>query len=1449
MTFLNAEPKEQYDAAFSEYSKAPSVAPYENEKPKAGVFDNALGGLKAGAQTAIARGVFEAEPSRREEQAKKIFDLRPDPQTTGFVGQVLHGLADQLGTVAQEGVPIPLIMGMGGGVRYAESQTALHRLEGIDAETARNMGAIEGGTLGIGAVMPVSLTGKPVTRILSGAGMQAGFGAASRAMIQRTLLNNGYGEMAKQYDPFSVEALAMDAAFGGVFGVFGEGPAPKTKAPLPPSLGDAALVAGENVHAETLAPGVPTNTASRNAHKQALDTAITQMAMGKSTDIEGILKDAGFLGKRPDFDALSIIRGELEKAGVTDAVERLRSLEDEARSRGIILESDQTPSVVLSDKPAAVKVGGSMLGESHVKIGSDYVPTELRLVEAGDVAATMQKSSNQFRDRTRVASDQQIQSMAKNLDPALLGDAPVMDYGAPTLAADGTVIGGNGRAAAIARAYADGNADNYRAALGPDAEGMQMPMLVRVLKQDVDIQKAAMLSNEGGGMRMSALEQAKVDGDRLADFSAFQAAEDGRLDTVGNMPFIRAWIANIPENQRAALMDADGMLSAEGMKRLQNAVLYKAYGDSPVLSRLVESADTGSRNIATALTRVAPVVADARESIVRGELFSMDLADDLVGSVETLEGIKRSGMSVDEWMKQLDAFGDGLSAEARVLVGFFDVSKRSSAVMAEGIKGFYERLHQLGNPNQASMFEAAQPDKMHILQLALDEAVPKYSRGSGYGVTKEQILTNFRAQFGRDADRLLDTARVVVVDRVSDLPGDSHPADVRGMYWKGKTYIVAGNTPTSALRGLVLHEIGIHAGMREMLGDVLFADTLAKIEAKVATDPVFKTARALAEARSNRPEHVPEETLAYLVESAPELNLVRRVLAQVRQWLYRVTGGRFVDLTQADLQQMAAASLRRYAREGMGADSDVPWYMTFFHGTPNPFTPEPDAPLGRLRWKYINTGEGRQAFGYGHYVAQDEYIARNQYRDRLVSLKPAEPIIISHPEPIFKKIESMFRDNGAEGYMATVANPKQRIGDFYGGDVLISRTAADLPYSIEFSSGQSIGGFKSVDDANAWLSELLNNNPIMVNENSAFAWKFGDRIIHKGLGGEAQSLENAIVLMDKYGYAETKQTLTDVLDNPNLSAYDLKMYGDALRLLDDVTVENNGERVLRPDITKVEPKRPEGALYAPHIPDKHLADFMIWDAPMSAQPEKIRKAFENLGIGDESGFGFDAYQKLKSAIDDFQGGEGDYLPDSFGDLVYDAHGEIALRRANEGEDLLDVMDRYDPKTDEVASVMLHNLGIEGHKFLDGNSRSMDVDDPNANFNLVLYSDNLGRVAWEARAKDKEWHTANGKGQIIQESGNRFVVTVEGAEVGIGENLDAAMRIAESEMDGQFYSRAGGDDKLSSTGVEDPTEMIPFNDGLYPAGDLVLSAERDVATAGELSKGFLPAVECAMRVGQ
>lgn len=50
-----------------------------------------------------------------------------------------------------------------------------------------------------------------------------------------------------------------------------------------------------------------------------------------------------------------------------------------------------------------------------------------------------------------------------------------------------------------------------------------------------------------------------------------------------------------------------------------------------------------------------------------------------------------------------------------------------------------------------------------------------------------------------------------------------------------------------------------------------------------------------------------------------------------------------------------------------------------FHGTPNRFAPEPGAPLGRFRDDKINTGEGTQHEGLGHYLTDVKDIASATY--------------------------------------------------------------------------------------------------------------------------------------------------------------------------------------------------------------------------------------------------------------------------------------------------------------------------------------------------------------------------------------------------------------------------------------------------------------------------------------
>lgn len=393
--------------------------------------------------------------------------------------------------------------------------------------------------------------------------------------------------------------------------------------------------------------------------------------------------------------------------------------------------------MVVADAPEeALAPGGSRLGSmSQVRVGDRYAPVQWAIMDASELAPTLDKADNQYRDRNRAAAQAQVREIANDLDFNQLGESPLMDYGAPTLAKDLSAVGGNGRLAAIRMAYDTGRADLYREGLidtarkygmsPEDVKAMAKPVLVRLLREDVDVKKAAMASNEGGAMRMSALEQAKVDAERLGNLDAFHVNEDGNLSLARSRDGIRKWVDEQPATQRAALLSSDGMLSAEGAKRLQNAMLFRAYGDSPTLARLVEATDPGSRNVAAAMVRAAPRMAELRAAAAAGERFDLDISPDLQAAVEYLARVREKGQDVAEALAQGDMLGDGLTPEARLLVAFLGRNIRSSRAMADLLARYMDAVDALGSPKQAGLFgEVVPPSKATLLRQAAENYEP-----------------------------------------------------------------------------------------------------------------------------------------------------------------------------------------------------------------------------------------------------------------------------------------------------------------------------------------------------------------------------------------------------------------------------------------------------------------------------------------------------------------------------------------------------------------------------------------------------------------------------------------------------------------------------------------------------------------------------------------------------
>ena len=366
----------------------------------------------------------------------------------------------------------------------------------------------------------------------------------------------------------------------------------------------------------------------------------------------------------------------------------------------------------------------------EIDVGNgNYQPFQYEVVDASTLTPTQQKDENQFRDRDRASSQAQINNIARNLDPRKLASSPTMDVGAPLLALDGkTIIAGNGRTMAIRQAYQEGGADGYRqflqdnsAQFGIDPaqlSEMENPVLVRRLTYPVDIAQVAINSNEQGGMRMSDLEQAKVDARRLPSMDNFVANDDGDINSADNQYFIGQFIKNQPENVRNELLDSRGNLSQTGVQRIRNAMLYEAYGDSQTLSRLIENTDQGAKNVLNALTSIAPKVAQTQQGINSGKLSSdVNISEDVIKAVEKYNQLNAQGFKISDYLAQEDFVGD-LSPEAREILTIFDDNRRSSKRIAQVLGAYLDQAQMQGNLSQASMFGDVEFDKLGSLQQA-----------------------------------------------------------------------------------------------------------------------------------------------------------------------------------------------------------------------------------------------------------------------------------------------------------------------------------------------------------------------------------------------------------------------------------------------------------------------------------------------------------------------------------------------------------------------------------------------------------------------------------------------------------------------------------------------------------------------------------------------------------
>jgi len=259
-------------------------------------------------------------------------------------------------------------------------------------------------------------------------------------------------------------------------------------------------------------------------------------------------------------------------------------------------------------------------------------------------------------------------------------------------------------------------------------------------------------------------------------------------------------------------------------------------------------------------------------------------------------------------------------------------------------------------------------------------AGPKFSKAPVKASSQAaQVLSEIKKLLRLDSLN----AKVTVVQSVGDLPAGIQKSvnvddQTQGFVYQGKAYLVADNIAPGKARSVFLHEVGAHLGLERLLGKDQYKALVNQIK-KWADRNDGSQESKLAKAAQQRvvdaetaADQTDTELVAYFIEEAVDAGVdptamsantefgrwFRSLWAAFKRAVHKL-GINPDKLTARDVVDMAYGAAKL---ESTGA----------FHGAAAQFR--------KFDHKYMGTGEGAQAFGWGSYFAQAPGIAKGYFK-------------------------------------------------------------------------------------------------------------------------------------------------------------------------------------------------------------------------------------------------------------------------------------------------------------------------------------------------------------------------------------------------------------------------------------------------------------------------------------
>lgn len=340
--------------------------------------------------------------------------------------------------------------------------------------------------------------------------------------------------------------------------------------------------------------------------------------------------------------------------------------EDRPVQAELVLAGGTTPRRRMGGRSALSDLG-TVFDSDRTRIDVRYELTDLaKLVTSNTDDFTVNPNypaELQPRQRDRAAGQAQIADIVSRFQPERLGRSPDASTGAPIVGPDNVVESGNGRTMALRRIYAQApdTAAEYKAWLtrqGYSLQGLEQPALIarRLSPLDGDARRRfTVAAQRSGTLTLSAAEQAMADARQMD--SILHLHEGGDVGRAGNARFVSAFVDKLPQADQGAMTTTDGRLSLDGARRIDAALLARAFDAPDLLGRMLETADDGNRALAGALLDVAPAWARMRAAVAAGEVSPhVDATGDLLDAVRMIRDARAAGRPLSQLLSQIDAF-------------------------------------------------------------------------------------------------------------------------------------------------------------------------------------------------------------------------------------------------------------------------------------------------------------------------------------------------------------------------------------------------------------------------------------------------------------------------------------------------------------------------------------------------------------------------------------------------------------------------------------------------------------------------------------------------------------------------------------------------------------------------------------------------------------------------